>query len=215
MLTGPITMLQWSFVRDDQAREITAMQIALALRAEVRDLEEDGVAIIQIDEPALREGLPLKKCRRDEYLSWAVRAFRLASCGVKDDTQIHTHMCYSDFGEILAAIVELDADVVTIEASRSDMELLDSFRAFRYPNDIGPGIYDVHSPQVVDTASMFDLIERAARVIPIEHLWVNPDCGLKTRDWAETEASLRGMVEAAHRMRAQVESGLPTGCAVR
>jgi len=208
MLTGPITLLQWSFVRDDQPREITAMQIALALRAEVHDLEEDGVAIIQIDEPALREGLPLKKCRRHEYLRWAVRAFRLASCGVKDDTQIHTHMCYADFGDILAAIVELDADVITIEASRSDMELLDAFRGFRYPNNIGPGVYDVHSPRVADVTSMLELVERAARVIPIDQLWVNPDCGLKTRDWPETEASLREMVEAARRMRAQVESGL-------
>jgi 5-methyltetrahydropteroyltriglutamate--homocysteine methyltransferase len=215
MLTGPITMLEWSFVRDDQPREITAMQIALALRAEVHDLEEDGVAIIQIDEPALREGLPLKNCRRDEYLGWAVRAFRLASCGVKDNTQIHTHMCYADFGEILAAIVELDADVVTIEASRSDMELLDSFRAFRYPNDIGPGVYDVHSPREADTTSMFELIERAAGVIPPDRLWVNPDCGLKTRDWPETEASLRAMVEAARRMRFVLGSGVSAGSATR
>jgi 5-methyltetrahydropteroyltriglutamate--homocysteine methyltransferase len=215
MLTGPITMLQWSFVRDDQPRERTAMQIALALRAEARDLEEDGVAIIQIDEPALREGLPLKQCRRDEYLRWAVRAFKLASSGVKDETQIHTHMCYADFGEILPAIVELDADVVTIEASRSDMELLDSFRAFRYPNDIGPGVYDVHSPREADTTSMMDLIKKAAGVIPIERLWVNPDCGLKTRDWPETEASLRAMVEAARRMRVQLENRLAGSYAVR
>jgi len=215
MLTGPVTMLQWSFVRDDQPREITAMQIALALRAEVQDLEQNGVAIIQIDEPALREGVPLKKCRRNEYLRWAVRAFRLASCGVKDDTQIHTHMCYADFGEILAAIVELDADVVTIEASRSDMELLESLRAFQYPNEIGPGVYDVHSPREADTTSMLELIERVAAVIPADRLWINPDCGLKTRDWAETEASLRAMVEAAHRMRALVESGVAGGKATR
>src|SRR6516162_7176353 len=206
MLTGPITMLQWSFVRDDQPRETTAMQIALALRCEVADLEADGVAIIQIDEPALREGLPLKRRRGDEYLKWAVRAFRLASCGVKDDTQIHTHMCYADFADILPAIVELDADVITIEASRSGMELLDAFRGFHYPHDIGRGMFDVHSSRVTDTESMFELIEKAAQVIPVDRLWVNPDCGLKTRDWPETEAALRGMVEAAHRMRALVES---------
>ena len=207
MLTGPITMLEWSFVRDDQPREITAMQIALALRAEVGDLERDGVAIIQIDEPALREGLPLKSCHWDGYLEWAVRAFRLASCGVKDDTQIHTHMCYADFGDILAAIAELDADVITVEASRSDMELLDAFRRFEYPSGIGLGVYDVHSPRVANTASIFELVERAAGVIPIDRLWVNPDCGLKTREWPETEASLRAMVEAAQWMRAQVGSG--------
>ena len=206
MLTGPVTMLEWSFVRDDQPREITAMQIALALRAEVRDLEQEGVAIIQIDEPALREGLPLKRWRWHEYLKWAVRAFRLASCGVRDETQIHTHMCYADFSDILPAIAELDADVITIEASRSDMELLDAFREFRYPNDIGPGVYDVHSPQVESAASVFEFIERAGRVIPVDRLWVNPDCGLKTRDWPETEASLRAMVEAAREMRLQLES---------
>jgi len=215
MLTGPITMLQWSFVRDDQPRETTAMQIALALRCEVADLEADGVAIIQIDEPALREGLPLKRRRGDEYLKWAVRAFRLASCGVKDDTQIHTHMCYADFADILPAIVELDADVITIEASRSGMELLDAFRGFHYPHDIGPGMFDVHSSRVTDTESMFELIEKAAQVIPVDRLWVNPDCGLKTRDWPETEAALRGMVEAAHRMRALVESRLPVRHAVQ
>jgi len=215
MLTGPITMLQWSFVRDDQPRETTAMQIALALRSEVADLEADGVAIIQIDEPALREGLPLKRRRGDEYLKWAVRAFRLASCGVKDDTQIHTHMCYADFADILRAIVELDADVITIEASRSGMELLDAFRGFHYPHDIGPGMFDVHSSRVTDTASMFELIEKAAQVIPVDRLWVNPDCGLKTRDWPETQVALRGMVEAARRMRALVESRLPVRHAVQ
>ena len=204
MLTGPITMLQRSFVRDDQSREITAMQIALALRDEVRDLEECGTAIIQIDEPALREGLPLKRCHWDGYLSWAVRAFRLASCGAKDETQIHTHMCYADFNEILAAIVELDADVITIEASRSDMELLENFREFQYPNNIGLGVYDIHSPCIADKTSIFALIEKARQVIPIERLWVNPDCGLKTRNWPETELSLCAMVEAARRMREQV-----------
>jgi len=204
MLTGPITMLQWSFVRDDQSRETTAMQIALALRDEVRDLEECGTAIIQIDEPALREGLPLKRCHWDGYLSWAVRAFRLASCGAKDETQIHTHMCYADFNDILAAIVELDADVITIEASRSDMELLENFREFQYPNNIGLGVYDIHSPCIADKTFIFALIEKARQVIPIERLWVNPDCGLKTRNWPETELSLCAMVEAARRMREQV-----------
>jgi 5-methyltetrahydropteroyltriglutamate--homocysteine methyltransferase len=215
MLTGPVTMLEWSFVRDDQPREITAMQIALALRAEVRDLEQEGVAIIQIDEPALREGLPLKRWCWHEYLKWAVRAFRLASCGVRDETQIHTHMCYADFSDILPAIAELDADVITIEASRSDMELLDAFREFQYPNDIGPGVYDVHSPQVETAASVFEFIEKAGRVIPVDRLWVNPDCGLKTRDWPETEASLRAMVEAAREMRLQLESQSRPSLAVR
>lgn len=209
MLTGPVTMLEWSFVRDDQPREMTGMQIALALRSEVGDLEQEGVRIIQIDEPALREGLPLKKCRRNEYLKWTVRAFRLASCGVKDETQIHTHMCYADFSDILEQIAELDADVITIEASRSDMELLEALRGFHYPNDIGPGVYDVHSPQAADAGSIFELIERAGRVVPVDRLWVNPDCGLKTRDWPETEASLRAMVEAARRMRTELESRSP------
>ena len=203
MLTGPITMLQWSFVRDDQPRSKTAVQIALALRDEVLDIERAGIAIIQIDEPALREGLPLKKRDWGHYLEWAVRAFKLASSGVADETQIHTHMCYAEFNDILPAIAALDADVITIETSRSDMELIEGFGEFRYPNEIGPGVYDIHSPRVPDAGEMFRLLEKAERVIPLDRLWVNPDCGLKTRGWPETEAALARMVEAAHRMRAR------------
>ncbi|HUP95467.1 MAG TPA: 5-methyltetrahydropteroyltriglutamate--homocysteine S-methyltransferase [Burkholderiales bacterium] len=205
MLTGPITMLQWSFVRDDEARESVAMQIALAIREEVSDLEKSGVRVIQIDEPALREGLPLRRREWPAYLAWAVRAFRLAAAAVRDDTQIHTHMCYSEFGDILPAIAALDADVITIETSRSKMELLEAFHAFSYPNDIGPGIYDIHSPRVPSIEDMLALLRRAADVIPLERLWVNPDCGLKTRGWKETEGALRNMVEAARVLRAEVE----------
>jgi len=207
MLTGPITMLQWSFVRDDQPRSQTALQIALALRDEVLDLEQSGVAIIQIDEPALREGLPLKRRDWGRYLDWAVRAFKLAASGVRDDTQIHTHMCYAEFNDILPSIAALDADVITIETSRSDMELLDGFGEFRYPNEIGPGVYDIHSPRVPDVEEMLRLLKKAAGVIPLDRLWVNPDCGLKTRGWPETEAALAKMVEAARRMRARAGSG--------
>jgi len=203
MLTGPITMLQWSFMRDDQPREKTAFQIALALREEVLDIERAGIAIIQIDEPALREGLPLRKRDWAPYLDWAVRAFKLVSSGVADETQIHTHMCYAEFNDILPSIAALDADVITIETSRSDMELLEAFGEFRYPNEIGPGVYDIHSPRVPDAGEMLKLLEKAERVIPLERLWVNPDCGLKTRAWPETEAALARMVEAARRMRAR------------
>jgi 5-methyltetrahydropteroyltriglutamate--homocysteine methyltransferase len=206
MLTGPVTMLQWSFVRDDQSRETTALQIALALRDEVLDLEKAGVAIIQVDEPALREGLPLRERDWTPYLAWAVRAFWIATSGVADDTQIHTHMCYADFNDILPAIAALDADVITIETSRSHMELLDGFRRFGYPNDIGPGVYDIHSPRVPDVDEMVSLLEQAGRLIPWERLWVVPDCGLKTRGWPETEAALAKMVEAARRVRAKVMS---------
>jgi len=201
MLTGPVTILQWSFVRDDRPRPETALQIALAIREEVADLEKAGIGMIQIDEPAFREGLPLKKSQWDEYLQWAVRAFRVASAGVVDDVQIHTHMCYSEFNDILPAIAALDADVITIETSRSDMELLEGFGRFEYPNEIGPGVYDIHSPRVPDTAEMLRLLEKAAEVIAPARLWVNPDCGLKTRRWPETEAALRHMVEAARTLR--------------
>lgn len=203
MLTGPVTILQWSFVREDQPRADTAMQIAAALRDEVQDLEQAGIGIIQIDEPALREGLPLRQKDWDAYLEWAVRAFRYASCGVSDDTQIHTHMCYSEFGDILSSIAAMDADVITIETSRSGMELLDDFGRFRYPNEIGPGVYDIHSPRVPDKAEMVALLEKAERVIPRERLWVNPDCGLKTRGWPETEAALTHMIDAARQLRAR------------
>jgi len=204
MLTGPVTMLQWSFVRDDQPRETTAAQIALAIRDEVADLEHAGIRIIQIDEPAFREGLPLKACDWAHYLAWAVRAFKLAAGVVRDDTQIHTHMCYSEFNDILPAIAELDADVITIETSRSAMELLDGFGAFRYPNDIGPGVYDIHSPRVPSVDSIVALLARACEVVPAERLWVNPDCGLKTRDWPETEQALWAMVQAAQVMRTRL-----------
>jgi 5-methyltetrahydropteroyltriglutamate--homocysteine methyltransferase len=203
MLTGPITMLFWSFVRDDQPRATTAQQIALALRDEVVDLEAAGIQVIQIDEPAIREGLPLREKDRKEYLDWAVNAFRIASCGVQDETQIHTHMCYSEFNDIINAIADLDADVITIETSRSDGELLQAFEKFNYPNDIGPGVYDIHSPNVPEVKAMVNLMKRTAREIPVQRLWVNPDCGLKTRRWPETEAALVNMVTAAKELRAE------------
>lgn len=206
MLTGPVTLLQWSFVRDDQPRFLTAYQIALAIRDEVQDLERAGIGIIQIDEPALREGLPLRRAQQEEYLEWATRAFRLAASGVADETQIHTHMCYSEFNDILPQIAAMDADVITIEASRSDMELLAGFGKFRYPNEIGPGVYDVHSPRVPSVEEIVRLIQKALAVIPAENLWVNPDCGLKTRGWPETQAALRNMVEAAHQARSLLPS---------
>ncbi|WP_081026115.1 5-methyltetrahydropteroyltriglutamate--homocysteine S-methyltransferase, partial [Ralstonia solanacearum] len=203
MLTGPVTMLQWSFVRDDQPREQTALQIALALRDEVRDLEAAGIAAIQIDEPAFREGLPLRTADVSGYLEWAARAFRVSASGVRNDTQIHTHMCYSEFNDILPAIASMDADVITIETSRSNMELLDAFGEFAYPNEIGPGVYDIHSPRVPRVEEMEALLDKAARVVPVQRLWVNPDCGLKTRGWPEVEAALQGMVAATRRLRAR------------
>ncbi|MGM0825415.1 MAG: 5-methyltetrahydropteroyltriglutamate--homocysteine S-methyltransferase [Pseudomonadota bacterium] len=203
MLTGPVTILQWSFVRDDQPRETTCRQIALALRDEVLDLERAGIRIIQIDEPALREGLPLRQNAWQGYLDWAVECFRLSAAGVDDATQIHTHMCYSEFNDIIDAIAALDADVITIETSRSDMELLDAFQDFAYPNDIGPGVYDIHTPNTPDVAWMMALMEKALDKIPAERLWVNPDCGLKTRGWAEVEPALANMVEAARQLRAR------------
>lgn len=201
MLTGPVTMLQWSFPRDDQPRSETAKQIALAIRDEVADLEEAGIQAIQIDEPAFREGLPLRQSNWDDYLDWAVDAFRIASTVVKDKTQIHTHMCYSDFNDIIEHIARLDADVISMETSRSQMELLDAFVEFDYPNEIGPGVYDIHSPRVPSTEEMVNLLKKAVDVLPPEQLWVNPDCGLKTRGWEETEPSLKNMVQAAHKMR--------------
>jgi 5-methyltetrahydropteroyltriglutamate--homocysteine methyltransferase len=202
MLTGPITMLQWSFVRDDQPRERTATQLALAIRDEVADLQQAGIGVIQIDEPAIREGLPLRQSQRKAYLDWATRAFRLAASVAADTTQIHTHMCYSEFNDILPHIAAMDADVITIETSRSDMALLGGFGQFRYPNAIGPGVYDIHSPRVPARADMLRLLQKACTVIAPEQLWVNPDCGLKTRNWAETEAALKNMVAAARELRA-------------
>ena len=201
MLTGPVTILQWSFVRDDQPRDATCRQIALSLRDEVADLEAAGIKIIQIDEPALREGLPLRQGEWQEYLDWAVESFKLSAAVARDETQIHTHMCYSEFNDIIAAIAALDADVITIETSRSDMELLDAFQDFAYPNEIGPGVYDIHSPNIPEVEWMVSLMEKAAEKIPAERLWVNPDCGLKTRGWAEVEPALANMVEAARELR--------------
>lgn len=201
MLTGPVTILCWSFPREDVSRETIAKQIALALRDEVADLEAAGIGIIQIDEPALREGLPLRQSDWQAYLTWAVEAFRLNAAVAKDETQIHTHMCYCEFNDIMDSIAALDADVITIETSRSDMELLESFEEFEYPNEIGPGVYDIHSPNVPDVAWIENLLKKAARYIPAERLWVNPDCGLKTRGWQETRAALANMVEAARNLR--------------
>ncbi|WP_251977295.1 5-methyltetrahydropteroyltriglutamate--homocysteine S-methyltransferase [Salinicola avicenniae] len=201
MLTGPVTLLQWSFVRDDQPRATTCRQIALALRDEVADLEQAGIAIIQIDEPALREGLPLRQAEWQTYLDWAVECFQLSAAVVRDETQIHTHMCYAEFNDIIGAIAAMDADVITIETSRSDMELLDAFQDFDYPNEIGPGVYDIHSPNIPDQAWIVDLMVKAAEKLPAERLWVNPDCGLKTRGWAEVEPALANMVDAARVLR--------------
>jgi len=202
MLTGPVTILNWSFVRDDQPRSVSCKQLALAIREEVLDLERAGVRVIQIDEAALREGLPLRRAQWKEYLDWAVEAFRITANGVGDATQIHTHMCYSEFNDIIAAIADMDADVITIETSRSDMELLDVFDSFNYPNEIGPGVYDIHSPNIPTQEHIVQLMQKAARRIPAERLWVNPDCGLKTRQWGEVIPALRNMVAAAKVLRA-------------
>ncbi len=201
MLTGPVTILQWSFVRNDQARSKTCTQIALAIRDEVVDLEKAGLQIIQIDEPAFREGLPLRKEDWKTYLDWAITAFRIAASGVKDQTQIHTHMCYSEFNDIITDIANMDADVITIECSRSQMELLDVFAAFKYPNEIGPGVYDIHSPRVPEKEEMVSLIKKASNYIPVRQIWINPDCGLKTRNWEETKKALIQMVAAAKKCR--------------
>jgi 5-methyltetrahydropteroyltriglutamate--homocysteine methyltransferase len=203
MLTGPITILSWSFVRDDISRKEVTLQIALAIADEVMELEENGAAIIQIDEPAIREAMPLKNSQWQEYLHWATAAFRLTSANVKAETQIHSHMCYSEFNEIMAAIIKLDADVLTIETSRSNMQLLNAFEQQDYPNDLGPGIYDIHSPNVPSVAWMTNLVEQAQQYIPKERLWINPDCGLKTRGWQETELALANMVSTAKLLRAK------------
>lgn len=203
MLTGPVTILNWSFVRDDQPRSVSCYQLALAIRDEVLDLEKAGVQIIQIDEAALREGLPLRKSEWHEYLNWAVESFRITANGVGDETQIHTHMCYSEFNDIITSIADMDADVITIETSRSDMELLDAFDNFNYPNEIGPGVYDIHSPNIPTQETMVQLMQQAAGRIPSERLWVNPDCGLKTRQWSEVIPALTNMIAAAKTLRAQ------------
>lgn len=202
MLTGPITILQWSFVRDDQPRKDTALQIAFAIRDEVCDLEKAGIKIIQIDEAALREGLPIQRSGWADYLKWSVEAFRVTASGVEDKTQIHTHMCYSEFNDIISAIADMDADAISIETSRSQMELLNAFVNFKYPNEIGPGVYDIHSPRVPSKEEMVDLLNKALKVLKPEQIWVNPDCGLKTRDWPETKAALQEMVDATKEIRA-------------
>lgn len=204
MLTGPVTILQWSFVRDDQPRSVTTHQIALALQDEVLDLERAGIGIIQIDEPAFREGLPLRRADWPAYLNWAASAFKLSFTGVKDVTQIHTHMCYCEFNDIISSIQDLDADVISIETSRSQMELLDAFSAYKYPNEIGPGVYDIHSPRIPPVDEMVRLLDRAGQYLDTTQIWVNPDCGLKTRGWPETQAALANMVQAARIMRERV-----------
>ncbi|WP_271103104.1 5-methyltetrahydropteroyltriglutamate--homocysteine S-methyltransferase [Pseudomonas tohonis] len=204
MLTGPVTMLMWSFPREDVSREVQARQLALAIRDEVVDLEAAGIKVVQVDEAAFREGLPLRKAQWQHYLDWATEAFRLTASGVRDETQIHTHMCYSEFNDVIESIAAMDADVITIETSRSDMELLEAFEAFAYPNEIGPGVYDIHSPRVPTTDEIIQLLRKAARRVPVERLWVNPDCGLKTRAWPETEAALVNMVAAARQLRREL-----------
>lgn len=204
MLTGPVTILCWSFVRDDQPREETCRQIALAIRDEVLDLERAGLGMIQVDEPALREGAPLRKQDWDAYFRWAVDSFRLAANGAAAETQMHTHMCYSEFNDIVEWIAAMDADVISVEASRSRMELLEAFKTFAYPNEIGPGVYDIHSPRVPEVEEMVELLRKAAQVVPAQRLWVNPDCGLKTRGWEEATASLRNMVRAAELARGEL-----------
>jgi 5-methyltetrahydropteroyltriglutamate--homocysteine methyltransferase len=203
MLTGPVTILQWSFVRDDQPRRDTCRQIALAIQDEVLDLERAGAALIQVDEAALREGLPLRRADQDDYLRWAVDCFRLTTAPVRDETQVHTHMCYSEFNGIMEHVARLDADVLSIEASRSGMEVLDAFAEVDYPGDVGPGVYDIHSPRVPTADEIERLLELAEERIGRDRLWVNPDCGLKTRGWPEAEAALANMVEAAGRRRAR------------
>lgn len=211
MLTGPVTILEWSFIRDDQPREETCRQIAFAIRDEVIDLERAGIRIIQIDEPAFREGLPLRRADQEAYLQWAIDCFKLASSGVQDETQIHTHMCYAEFNEIIESIGRMDADVISIEASRSKMELLDTFQQYQYPGDIGPGIYDIHSPNVPSQEEIVQFIEKAARVVPLGRLWVNPDCGLKTRQWQEVIPALEHMVGAVRAFRElENKAGVPS-----
>jgi 5-methyltetrahydropteroyltriglutamate--homocysteine methyltransferase len=212
MLTGPVTILNWSFVRDDQPRSASCLQLALTIREEVLDLERAGIRVIQIDEAALREGLPLRQSEWQEYLDWAVLSFRIAANGVRDEVQIHTHMCYSEFNDIMASIAAMDADVITIETSRSDMELLRAFNSFSYPNEIGPGVYDIHSPNVPTQEQIVKLLRKAAEKIPAERLWVNPDCGLKTRQWDEVIPALANMVAAAQTLRSRLTiscSGAP------
>ena len=204
MLTGPVTILPWSFAREDISRDAIAAQLALAIRDEVVDLQNAGIVIIQIDEPTFREGLPLKHSEWQVYLDWAVNAFKLSAAGVTDETQIHTHMCYSEFNDTIAAITSMDADVITIETSRSRMELLNAFEDFPYPNEIGHGVYDIHSPNTPSLDEIVQSIEKAAQKVPVRQLWVNPDCGLKTRIWDEVEPALKTMVDATRELRCRL-----------
>jgi 5-methyltetrahydropteroyltriglutamate--homocysteine methyltransferase len=204
MLTGPVTMLAWSFVRDDQPLAATARQVALALRDEVADLEQAGIAVIQVDEPALRETLPLRQQDWSGYLEWAVEAFRLTTAGVRDDTQIHTHMCYAEFGDVLQAIIDMDADVISLEAARSEMAIVADLARAGYPNEVGPGVWDIHSPRVPSTEEIRDRLRAAVAAFPSQRLWVNPDCGLKTRGYAEVRASLANLVAATGQVRAEL-----------
>jgi 5-methyltetrahydropteroyltriglutamate--homocysteine methyltransferase len=206
-----VTILQWSFVRDDQPRSETCKQIALAIRDEVADLEKAGIKIIQIDEAAIREGLPLRRADWKAYLEWAVDSFRITASVAKDETQIHTHMCYSEFNDIISAIADMDADVISIETSRSQMELLDAFVDFKYPNQIGPGVYDIHSPRVPNQAEMEALLRKALDVLSASQIWVNPDCGLKTRGWAEVKPALVAMVASAKKLRAELSEKKKAG----
>lgn len=210
MLTGPITILQWSFVRDDQPESVTARQVALALRDEILDLEAAGIAMIQVDEPALREGLPLRRADWQDYLRWATEAFRLAVSGVRDETQIHTHMCYAEFGPIMQAIIDLDADVISMEASRSGSEVIGELQAAGYPNEVGPGVWDIHSPHVPTAVEVDRVLDAALAALPAERVWVNPDCGLKTRSWPEVEASLKLLVDRSQSARRRL-AGNPSG----
>lgn len=207
MLTGPVTMLAWSFVRDDQPLGDTARQVALALRDEVGDLETAGTSVIQVDEPALRETLPLRTADRPAYLDWATESFRLTTSGVRPDTQIHTHMCYAEFGDIVQAIDDLDADVISLEAARSHMQVARELAAHSYPREAGPGVYDIHSPRVPSAQETAALLRKGLEAIPAERLWVNPDCGLKTRGWPETRASLENLVTAAREVRSELATG--------
>ena len=208
MLTGPVTIAKWSFLRDDIDLLDVAAQIALCLREELEDLQRAGIGIIQVDEPALREAMPLKARAAPAWLERATAAFRLAASTARPATQIHTHMCYSEFEDLLPAVASMDADVVTLETSRSGMALLEAFRAFSYPNEVGPGVYDIHSPRVPSAEEIRALIERAASVVAVDKLWVNPDCGLKTRGWPETREALRNMVTAARHERARQAASL-------
>jgi 5-methyltetrahydropteroyltriglutamate--homocysteine methyltransferase len=207
MLTGPVTMLQWSFVRDDQPCWLTCRQVALGIRDKIAELEATGIRMVQIDEPALREELPLRRQSWQDYLRWAVEAFRLAAAGAGDTTQIHTHMCYSEFDDIIEAIADMDADVLAIEGTRSGMRILEAFRRCRYPREVGPGVYDIHSPRVPTPEEIENRLRRAGEVLAPEQLWVNPDCGLKTRRWEEVRPSLIAMVTAARRLRAGAAGG--------